>query len=177
MFGWTAKDASTYQCRTPPLVAPKIRGKSTVLRRYSTRWRNLAQSCTSGSHTRIVRKAIATAISGLTRLATNSALATTVWKAAFSVVHANVGQKLTRAGPSFSFLCTKSYIRRSRDVTRREPQHHTNPQNWQKHRDHGGRAALLSSDVELMDQCDPTCGRPVHGVGRGRGLRINVENY
>ena len=74
-----------------------------------------------------------------------------------------------RAGPSFSFFCTNSYIRRSRDVTRREPQHHTNRQNRQKHRHHGGRAALLSSDVELMDQRDPTCGRPVHGVGRGRG--------
>ncbi len=45
----------------------------------------------------------------------------------------------------------------------------TTHKNWQKHRDHGGRAALLSSDMELMDQCDPTCGRPVHGVGGGRG--------
>jgi len=85
------------------------------------------------------------------------------------VVHANVGQNVTRAGPSFSFFCTKSYIRRSRDVTRREPQHHTNRQNRQKHRHHGGRAALLSSDVESMDQRDRTCGRPVHGIGRGRG--------
>ena len=85
------------------------------------------------------------------------------------VVHANVGQNVTRAGPSFSFFCTKSNIRRSRDVTRREPQHHTNRQNRQKHRHHGGRAALLSSDVESMDQRDRTCGRPVHGVGRGRG--------
>jgi hypothetical protein len=42
---------------------------------------------------------------------------------ASGVVHANVGQNVTRAGPSFSFFCTKSYIRRSRDVTRREPQH------------------------------------------------------
>ncbi len=74
------------------------------------------------------------------------------------------------AGPSLSFFCTNSYIRWSRDVTRREPQHHTNRQNRQKHRDHAvGRAALLSSDMELMDQRDRTCGRPVHGVGRGRG--------
>jgi hypothetical protein len=42
----------------------------------------------------------------------------------------------------------------------------TTHKNRQKHRDHGGQAALLSSDVELMDQRDPTCGRPVHGIGR-----------
>jgi hypothetical protein len=41
---------------------------------------------------------------------------------------------------------------------------------------HGGRAALHSSNVELMDQRDPSCERPVHGVGRGRERRINVEN-
>jgi hypothetical protein len=52
----------------------------------------------------------------------------------------------------------------------------TTHKNWQKHRDHGGRAALHSSSVELMDLRDPSCGRPVHGVGRGRGRRINVEN-
>ncbi len=101
---------------------------------------------------------------------------------ASGVVHANVGQNVTRVGPSFGFFCTKSYIRRSRDVTRRrrEPQHtpnRQNRQNRQKHRDHGGRAALLSSDVELMVRHDRTCGRPVHGVGRGRGQRINVEKY
>ena len=45
----------------------------------------------------------------------------------------------------------------------------TTHKNQQKHRNHGGRAALLSSDVELMVWHDRTCGRPVHGVGRGRG--------
>ena len=53
----------------------------------------------------------------------------------------------------------------------------TTHKNRQKHRNHGGRAALHSSDVELMDQRDPSCGRPVHGVGRGRGRRVNIENH
>ncbi len=82
-----------------------------------------------------------------------------------------------RVGPSFSFFCTKSYIRRSRDVIRRVPQHHTNRQNRQKHRHHGGRAALLSSDVELMVRNDRTCGQPVHGIGRGRGRSNTVVNH
>jgi hypothetical protein len=30
--------------------------------------------------------------------------------------------------------------------------------------------------VELMDQRDPTCGRPVHGVGRGRGRSSTILN-
>jgi hypothetical protein len=51
----------------------------------------------------------------------------------------------------------------------------TTHKNRQKHRNHGGQAALHSSDVELMDQRDPSCERPVH-VGRGRGRRINIEN-
>jgi hypothetical protein len=53
----------------------------------------------------------------------------------------------------------------------------TTHKNRQKHRNHGGRAAFHSSDVELMDQRDPTCGRPVHAVGRGRGRRIMVVNH
>ncbi len=55
-----------------------------------------------------------------------------------------------------------------------EPKHNNNRH---KHWDHGGRAALLSSDVELMDQRDPTCRRPIHGIGWGRGKKISVANY
>jgi hypothetical protein len=74
-----------------------------------------------------------------------------------------------RAGPSFRFMVpTATY---DNLVMSREESHNTTPnrQNQQKHRNHGGRAALLSSDMELIDQRDQTCGRPVHGVGRGRG--------
>jgi hypothetical protein len=45
-----------------------------------------------------------------------------------------------------------------------------------KHRDHGGRAALFSINVELMVLHDRTCGRPIHGVGRGRGRSNTVLN-
>ena len=45
-----------------------------------------------------------------------------------------------------------------------------------KHRTHGGRVALLSSDVELMVWHNRTCGRPVHGVGRGRGQSSRMLN-
>jgi hypothetical protein len=53
----------------------------------------------------------------------------------------------------------------------------TTHKNQQKHHDHGGRATLLSSDVELMDPHDLTCGKPFQGIGRGRGRRINVANH
>jgi hypothetical protein len=85
------------------------------------------------------------------------------------VVHAYVGQNVTHrtpapAPPLVFLVPTATY-----DELEEMRQSATTHKNRQKHRDHGGRAALLSSDVELMVRHDRTCGRPVHGVGRGRG--------
>ena len=69
-----------------------------------------------------------------------------------------------RTAVSYHFL-------RTRDVTISH-----NTKKPAKYRDHGGRAALLSTDVELMVWHNRTCRRPVHGIGRGRGQRINIAN-
>ena len=56
---------------------------------------------------------------------------------------------------------------------RQEPKHNNNRH---KHQDHGGGAALLFNDVELMDQRYPMCGRPVWYWARSR-IKINLANY
>ena len=71
----------------------------------------------------------------------------------------------TAPAPPLVFSVPFFYIRRAR----RDATTSHNTKKPAKHRDHGGRAALLSSDVELMVRHNRTCGRPVHGVGRGRG--------
>jgi hypothetical protein len=71
----------------------------------------------------------------------------------------------TAPAPPLVFSVPFFYIRRAR----RDATTSHNTKKPAKHRDHGGRAALLSSDVELMVRHNRTCGRPVHGVGRGHG--------
>ena len=78
----------------------------------------------------------------------------------------------TAPAPPLVFFVPKATY----DELEEMPQPATTQKKPAKHRDHGGRAALLSSDVELMVRHIRTCGRPVHGVGRGRGRRIYVAN-
>jgi hypothetical protein len=73
------------------------------------------------------------------------------------------------------FVCTIFLHTTSSKRCDNQPKHYTN---LQKHHNHdGGRAALLSSDVESMDPHNPTCERPVHGVGRGRGQSNTMLNF
>jgi hypothetical protein len=82
------------------------------------------------------------------------------------MVHAYVGQKVTVLTTDGRPRCT---IFLQTTSSKRCDKSKNTTTNRHKHRDHGGGAALLSSDVELMNQRDRTCGRPVHGIGWGRG--------
>jgi hypothetical protein len=82
------------------------------------------------------------------------------------MVQAYVGQNVTALSTDGRPRCT---IFLHTTSSKRCDKSKNTTTNRQKHRDHGGGAALLSSNVELMDPHDRTCGRPVHGIGQGRG--------
>ena len=80
IFWCVANEASTCQCNTPVLEAPRINGRSRVLLRYWIRWPSLRQLSTSGSQTLVLRSATASDVSGLTHLVTYSVIAIMEWK-------------------------------------------------------------------------------------------------
>ena len=87
------------------------------------------------------------------------------------MVHAYVGQKVMalttdRRPFAYHYFSTYGELKEMRQPA-------TTHKNRKKHRDHGGRAALLSSKVELMDPHDPTCGQPVEVADE----KINVANH